>query len=153
MFAHLYHSALNYITPYLTATNAYHAAAFILAGAGAQYAVQLIKIVGKNKYGKSALRFLNGTFATAITAVAGLSAGGLSLGNLVIHSSALATFSVLIYRLHNSFLYKAAETDVTAALDGTAAATGGPNRPLIPLPAKPKVTDVPISSFAGAGEP
>jgi hypothetical protein len=135
----LYHTAVNYITPYLTTQNAYHLGAFVLAGAGAQYAVQLIKILGKNKYGKTALRFFNGSFATIITAVGGIASGGIALGQLTITSAALASFSVIIYRLHNSFLYKSAQADVTSALDG---------RPLIPTPPKPKVTDVPLSSFA-----
>lgn len=151
MLAHLLHVAVSHIQPYMTANNAYHAAAFVLAGAGAQYAVQLIKIINGNKYGQTALRFFNGTFATIITGLGALGTGGMSIGNVVIHSGALATCSVLIYRLHNSFLYKAAEADVQAALDGTAPATGGPNKPLIPTP--PKATEVALSSFAGAGEP
>lgn len=140
----IYHSIINHLTPYFTAENAYHAAAFILAGAGAQYLVQILKVVSKNKYGKGVLRFFNGTFSTILTAVGGIATGGVSLGHLTINSAALATASVLIYRFHNSFLYKSAEADVTAVLDNTAAPAA-----TTPPPA-PKATEVPVSQFANS---
>lgn len=115
----MFHSIINYLTGF-TAQDYYHAAAFILTGAGAQYSVQLIKIISKNKFGKTALRFLNGAFSTLFVAAGALATGGLSLGSITVTSAAVATFSAVIYRIHNSILYKTASNEVSSATTGTA---------------------------------
>lgn len=90
----------------------YHLAAFLLTGAGAQYSVQLVKVISKNKYGKTVLRALNGLFTTLYTAAGAIATGGMSLGNFGKTALALSTVSALIYRVHDSVLYKSAESMV-----------------------------------------
>lgn len=97
------------ITSFFTqfpASSYYHALAFLGTAFLSQYSVQIIKVISKNKLGKNTLRVLNGAFNTAFVAAGALAAGGLSIGNVTISAAALSTFSVLIYRVHNSLLYK-----------------------------------------------
>lgn len=115
----MFHTIINYITPYLTAKNAYHAAAFFLTAAGSQYAVQVVKLIAKNKLGKNMLRTLNGTFNTLFVAAGAIATGGISLGNLTVTAAALSTLSAWIFRIHNSYLYTTAETIVDKTLDET----------------------------------
>jgi hypothetical protein len=109
------HDVIHYIT-HVPASSWYHLAAFLLTGAFAQYSVQIIKIVAKNKLGKRLLQLLNGTFTTLYTAAGAILTGGMSLGNLGKTSLALATVSAIIYRIHDNVLYKKASTIVNDAL-------------------------------------
>lgn len=107
---------IHYITN-LPAETWYHAAAFLLTGFGATYSVQIVKLIAKNRYGKGVLRFLNGAFATVYTAAGAIVTGGMGFGNLAKTSAALATLSVVIYRVHNSVLFKSGQSIVESALD------------------------------------
>lgn len=142
----MFHSFIHYITT-IPASTWYHLAAFILTGAGAQYSVQLVKVIASNKYGKGTLRFLNGLFSTLYVAAGALMTGGISVGNVAITSSAIATLSVLIYRLHNSVLYKGAEDVVNAGL-ATSTATVSVTKVSATTTAVPSSTATPASSFA-----
>lgn len=106
---------IHYIT-HIPTESWYHLAAFVLTGAGVQYTIQLIKIIGKCRFGKSFLRVLNGAFSALYVAAGAVLTGGISLGNYAKTSAALATLSVLIYRIHNSFLYKSASDLVSDEL-------------------------------------
>lgn len=113
-------SIVHFFTQF-NAADYYHAAAFLLLGAGAQYTVQLVKVLSKFKLGKNMLRFLNGVFNTLFLAAGTLATGGMSLGNFSVHAAALVTVSTIIYRIHNSVLYTGAEAALAAAgvTDGT----------------------------------
>lgn len=136
----MFHTILNYIT-HIPASTWYHLAAFVLTGAGAQYSVQLVKVISSNKYGKGTLRFLNGLFSTLYVAAGAFMTGGISIGNIAINSAAIASLSVLIYRLHNSVLYSGAQAVVDEALSGSPVST-------TPTPAAVSTTATPASSFA-----
>lgn len=115
---------INYIM-HVPAGTWYHLAAFVLTGAGAQYTVQLVKVIARNKFGKGILRFLNGSISTLYVALGAFTTGGIALGNLTKTSAAVATLSVLIYRFHDSFLYKSAQNvvDTATATDAVPAHT------------------------------
>lgn len=134
---------IHYITN-IPAETWYHTGAFLLVGLGAQYTVQLVKVITKFKYGKTALRFLNGAFSTAYIAAGALLTGGASIGHIAISSAAVASLSATIYRIHNSVLYKSGQSMVESALD-------------VPADTSTVVTKTPsasaVSASAFAGDP
>ncbi len=126
------HDFINYISQ-VPAETWYHLGAFLLTGAAAQYTVQLFKVIAKNSVGNGVLRFLNGTISSLYVAAGAIATGGISLGNYSKTSAAIATLSVLIYRFHNSVLYKSGKSMVDEALD-TSKAVPDVVAPAIPAP-------------------
>lgn len=94
---------------YVTATNLYHLAAFVLTGAASVYTVQLVKLLKNNKYGKRVYQFLNLVFNSLYTAAGAILAGGITLGSASKTALALTAFSAGYYRFHNSVLFNSAE--------------------------------------------
>ncbi len=104
---------MNYLLHhYLTASNLYHLAAFVLTGAASVYTVQLIKIVKGNSLGKRVLQLLNLVFNTLYTAAGAIIAGGAALGATSKTALALTAFSAGFYRFHDSYLFKKFEADI-----------------------------------------
>lgn len=114
---------------HFTAEDYYHAAAFVLTGAGTVYTVQLIKVLKGFKYSDNVLRALNFLFNALYTAAAAIATGGISLGNDSKTVLALTAFSAGFYRFHNSFLFKSADKLLTNTTTLT-----GVVEPLVPTP-------------------